>query len=168
MYLYNIYKVNNFKEHKNKLINLINKIPKTYLKDQKQKISHTDWQIPKTMKREYFEYFLKNIFEDFVKNLCYKFDVQSIELINLWFQIYKKGDFHNLHRHANSHFTNVFFINLPNKNLKTKIYSLEKNIIDVSIEEGDILSFPGFLKHESLINPYEEEKIIISFNINLI
>ena len=168
MNLYNIHKVDNFNEHKNKLINLINKIPETSIKEQKQKISHTDWQIPKTMKREYLEYFFKKIFKNFAKNICHKFDAQSIEVINMWFQIYKKGDFHNLHRHANAHFTNVFFVNLPNKNLKTKIYSLEKNIIDVSIEEGDILSFPGFLKHESLINTYEEEKIIISFNINLI
>ena len=164
---HHIYRINNFNEHKHKLVSLINKIPETSLNDQKQKISHTDWQIPKTMKREYREYFLKNIFEDFAKNLCCKFDSQAIEVVNMWFQIYKKGDFHDLHRHQNSHFTNVFFINLPNKNLKTKIYSLEKNIIDVSIEEGDILTFPGFLKHESVINNFEDEKIIISFNINL-
>ena len=163
----NIHKVNNFQNHKNNLINLINKIPKTTLEKPGQKISHTDWQIPKTMEREYVPYFLNNIFKDFAKQLCFKFNLKSITLKNIWFQVYKKGDFHETHRHAETHFANVFFINLSSKNLKTKIYNLNNDIIESNIEEGDILTFPAFLKHESIENTFLEEKIVISFNIDL-
>tara|TARA_R110000823_G_scaffold213201_1_gene343152 strand:- start:96 stop:602 length:507 start_codon:yes stop_codon:yes gene_type:complete len=163
----NIYKVNNFQNHKNKLINLINKIPKTIIELPGEKISHTDWQIPKTMEREYIQYFLDNIFKDFAKQLCFKFNLQSISLKNMWFQVYKKGDFHETHRHPDAHFANVFFINLPSINLKTKIYSLNNDIIEMNIEEGDILTFPAFLKHESIENTFSEEKIVISFNIDI-
>ena len=164
----NVYKIINYNQHKDKFINLINKIPETYLIDENQKISHTDWKIPITMKREYRDYFIKYIVGDFSKNLCSKFDSKEIEVKNIWFQVYKKGDFHNIHRHCGSQFTNVFFVNLPHKTLKTKIYNLDKNIINVNVEEGDILTFPAFLKHESVVNTCEESKIIISFNLDII
>ena len=115
----------------------------------------------------YIDYFLKNIFDDYAKHFCNLFKIDNIEMINMWFQIYKKGDFHGLHTHADAHFTNVFFINLPHKNLKTKIYSFYKKELSFEIKEGSIISFPAFYKHESLKNNYEEEKIVIAFNTNV-
>ena len=158
-----IFNVDNFVNHKNNFINLIKEIPPNKFDN----ISHTDWDLPKTVKRAYIDYFLKNIFDDDAKYFCNLFKIDNVQIINMWFQIYKKGDFHSLHTHADAHFTNVFFINLPHKNLKTKIYSFYKKELSFEIKEGSIISFPAFYKHESLKNNYEEEKIVIAFNTNV-
>ena len=158
----NKYKTLNFKKHKNNIINLIFKIPQTTKKDKIENIFHTDWEIPSTMKREYLEYFYENILKDFLNDFKLKNKFKEVEVTHLWFQVYAKGDFHGLHTHPNANFTNVFYLQLPSVSEKTNIIDE-----DIDITEGDILSFPAFLKHESPINKSEEYKIIISFNTNV-
>ena len=53
---YHIYHVPNFEEHKQKIIDLINKIPSNPLNDG-DKISHQDYEISKDSNKEYQEYF---------------------------------------------------------------------------------------------------------------
>ena len=158
-----IFNVDNFENHKNNFIKLIKEMPPNKFDN----ISHTDWNLHKDIKRTYLDYFLKNVYNDYAKYFCNFFKIDRMEVTNIWFQIYKKGDFHSLHTHKNANFSSVFFINLPHKNLKTKIYSLNKKELDFEVKEGSIISFPAFYKHGSLINNYEEEKIIIAFNINV-
>ena len=163
------FKIEDFKNHQKNLINLINKTASKSLIEKDQKISATDWQIiSENVQRDYVQYFIYNILNKFSLFLCKEFNCEKIELINIWFQIYDKGGFHGTHRHSNAHFSNVIFLKLPNKNLKTKIYDLNNSIIEIDINEGDILTFPAYLKHESLINIYDENKIIISFNTNIL
>ena len=83
------------------------------------------------------------------------------------FTIFKENDRHGLHTHAGSHFTNVFYVQLPDKNIKTRIISVGGEELDLNVEEGDILTFPSFYTHESPENKNKEEKIIISFNIDI-
>jgi|ETNvirenome_6_85_1030632.scaffolds.fasta_scaffold40148_4 uncharacterized protein YjlB len=167
---FNIFKVKNFKIHKEILINLIDKIPTTFRHLQEEHISHTDWaimwnRIP--MKKEYLEYFNDNIYRDYASQLCKSFNCKEVEIRNIWFQKYNTGDFHNKHRHGDAHFTNVFYLKLPEENSKTKIYDLNNQLITIDVEEGDILTFPAFLLHESVANESKDSKIIISFNINI-
>jgi|TARA_R100000388_G_C7146936_1_gene112691 hypothetical protein len=157
-----IYSVNNFKNHKNNLITLIKQTPSA----RHGYVSYTDWNSG-SHKRPYVNYFVKNIFNDYAKHFCRYFKIKKIELVDIWFQIYKKGDYHLLHTHENAHFANVFYINLPHKKLKTKVYSLKEKELKFKCKEGDIVSFPAFYRHGSSINNYEEEKIIISFNTNI-
>ena len=110
-------------------------------------------------------YFLKNVLPGYHENLKRHLGINAIYLSNLWFQIYRKGDFHGKHTHEKTHFTNVFYICLPNKKLITKINKPKPEIIDA--EEGTIITFPGFYEHESPVNNTEDEKIIISFNIDI-
>tara|TARA_R100000278_G_C5461704_1_gene161136 strand:+ start:127 stop:639 length:513 start_codon:yes stop_codon:yes gene_type:complete len=163
------FKIEDFKNHQKNLLNLIDKTPSKSLIEKDQKILATDWQIiSQNHKRDYVEYFIFNILNKFTPFLCKELNCEKIELINIWFQIYGKDGFHGKHRHSNAHFSNVLFLKLPNKNLKTKIYDLNNSIIEIDIDEGDILTFPAYLKHESLINIYNENKIIISYNINIV
>jgi len=159
----NKYKVLNFQEHKNKIIDLIFKIPRTPLKDKNESIFHTDWEIPQSMQRDYLEYFKKNIMEDFFNDFNLKHKFKKIKIDNIWFQVYAEGDWHGPHTHPETNFTNVFYLQLPSKSLKTNILN---NNIDVS--EGDILTFPAFLRHESPKNQTNQFKIVISFNTSII
>jgi len=165
--LINIHKVQNFQEHKKNLISLINLIPKTPLTEKGQKIIHTDYTITPSMHREYKNYFMDYIAPSFVNEFQNNFNCEELALDTLWFQIYEKNNYHSWHTHPNSHFTNILYIQLP-LSTKTKIIDTEKNPIEVPIEEGDILSFPAFLKHRSPANYEEQSKIIISFNTNIL
>lgn len=158
------YKVPNFSKVKHELLKLIKKIPETPFVEGTNKISHTDYLI-ENKQEEYSNYFFKNVLPGYHENLKRHLGINAIYLSNLWFQIYRKGDFHGKHTHEKTHFTNVFYICLPNKKLITKINKPKPEIIDA--EEGTIITFPGFYEHESPVNNTEDEKIIISFNIDI-
>lgn len=160
------YKVPNFETHKKNLLKLIYKIPTNNLYNDSLKICHQDWTLPKYFKREYREYFKENILNDYLENCQKIFKTKEYKIDNIWFQVYEKGDFHSNHIHENTHFTNVFYLSLP-KNSITKLYDFNRESIDFKACEGDIITFPAFLKHESKINLNDEKKVIISFNINL-
>jgi len=164
---HNIYKVPKFVQHKKNLIDLIYKIPINSLKTKGEKISHQDYNLPMDVKKDYINYFKENIFEGFATNFCNFINMNKIQITNLWFQVYEKGDFHNFHTHMRTNFTNVFYLNLPHKNINTKIKLNNKNY-NIYVEEGDILSFPGYYPHGSSENKYNERKIIISFNMDCV
>ena len=162
---HNIYKVPKFLEHKKNLIDLIYKIPINPLETKGEKISHQDFNLPKNVKRDYLNYFRENIFEGFAKNFCDFLTLDKIHVSELWFQVYEKGDFHEFHTHMKTNFTNVFYINLPHKETKTQ-FKLKNENFSIFVEEGDILSFPGYYPHSSPKNNYKDKKIIIAFNMD--
>tara|TARA_R100001126_G_scaffold97388_1_gene70685 strand:+ start:76 stop:591 length:516 start_codon:yes stop_codon:yes gene_type:complete len=162
-----IHHVNQFDKHKSKLIDLIYKIPETSFTSDNEKISHTDFKIPRTMKREYTDYFFNNIYESYCNNLRSVNKANYIGFNNIWFQVYNKGDWHGSHTHPGSHFTNILYINLPDKNLKTILQKPNGEFINFEVSEGDLITFPAFYQHQSPINKSNEKKIIISFNIDI-
>tara|TARA_R110000787_G_scaffold15153_1_gene46920 strand:- start:43 stop:543 length:501 start_codon:yes stop_codon:yes gene_type:complete len=156
-----IYDVPNHEEHKKNIIELIRKIPQNKFDD----ISHTDWNLPPTMQKDWQHYFNKNIyiyFEDAFKDLI-NF---KVVFENAWFQWYEKNDKHDWHTHPRCHFTSIYYLNLPDKNIKTIVKDFD-NFKDFDIKEGQILTFPSFWSHKSPPNNFEEAKIIISFNTNI-
>ena len=163
-----IYHVKNFKEHKKNLIDLIYKIPQNPIDISGDKIYHQDYNLPKKMKREYKDYFKNNILNEFASSVCNFFGSKAIEITNLWFQVYKKGDYHDVHNHPNTNLTNVFYLNLPNTEIKTQIFLPKNEKFTTDVSEGDILTFPGYYGHKSPVNIFNEEKIIISFNMNTV
>ncbi len=63
--------------------------------------------------------------------------------------------------------TNVFFLHLPNKNLSTKLKAQDDVEINIDLDEGDILTIPAYLKHESPLISQDNEKYILSFNSSI-
>jgi|TARA_A100000172_G_scaffold28368_1_gene16781 hypothetical protein len=161
---HHVHEVLNFMEHKKKLIDLIYKIPINPLSLEGDKIFHQDYNLPKSMTREYVRYFENNICNEYAKEFCNFLSCKRIEITNMWFQVYKKGNYHNLHSHPGTNFTNVFYLNLPNKEVKTKIFINNNEQFNIDVKEGDILTFPGYYAHSSPINTFDEDKIIIAFN----
>jgi len=161
---YLIHKVKNFEKHKKNIIDLIYQIPLHSFENETQKITHTDWGLAKQNTGFYKKYIVDNFFSDFGKDLANSITLEHLSVSNMWFQVYRKGDFHNYHTHPKANLANVFYINLPNKSMKT---NFKNDILNVDVEEGDILTFPAFLVHASPINTFNEEKIVISFNTDL-
>ena len=161
-----LYKVENFIEHKQILKDLIFKLPKTSIKRNDESILHTDYEMSKETIKEYRDYFCTEILPEYLENFSKKYNFSKVILTGIWFQVYGKDDFHNLHTHPQCNFTNVFYLELPT-NCETEVYDLENNKSNLSVKEGNILTFPGFYKHCSPVNKSNNLKIVISFNTDV-
>lgn len=156
-------KIDNYKQINENLLNLIAKIPKNSLiEDSCSIINHTDWNLPKTFKKEYLNYFFE-IMQPYFKKICIKLNCNEIKVTKVWFQQYVKNDLHQWHTHPGTNFTNIYFVELPDKSLSTQILG-HKNL---EFNEGDLLTFPGYYFHRSPINLFEKRKTIISFNADI-
>ena len=162
-----IYSVPNFKKYKSNLIKLLDNTKTNSLITDKEKISKTDFNL-KLQDKKYVNYFLNNISKNFLKDLSIKLNISKFRISKIWYQTYKRGDFHDWHVHPDCHFTNVFFINLPSLKLKTQIMDINKYIIKTNIKEGDIITFPAYLNHRSIKNIFKKDKIIMSFNLDIL
>tara|TARA_A100000171_G_scaffold9259_1_gene6766 strand:+ start:49 stop:588 length:540 start_codon:yes stop_codon:yes gene_type:complete len=165
---HHIFSVPDFTEHKQNLIDLIFNIPINSLNSGNDKISHQDYNMPEIRERKYVEYFKNKIFFKFVDSICNFYCCNGVQMTKIWFQVYKKDDCHNIHSHPKTNLTNIFYINLPNKKLTTQIFLPQNKLFKLNIKEGDIVTFPGYYAHKSPINNLNEDKIIISFNTDLI
>jgi len=161
------YQIPNYKNFKKELIDLIYKSNFETVDKYGEKVSFSDFKYSKDFSRKYVIYIFNKIIKDFIKEFCRANNCKLISIHNIWFQIYKTGDFHSIHTHASSNFTNIVYIDMPMDKIKTNVYSLNKDKIDIEIKEGDILTFPAFFPHESPVNDCKDNKIVVSFNSSI-
>ena len=145
-------------KHKAILLDLINKIPSNSY----EQVSKTDWNLPKKLERKYLEYFYSNIVNNIMDQQQKYFKAKSWKISNGWFQQYEKNSFHVYHNHPNSNFTNVYFLELPNKDHVTEIKDVEYDA-----EEGYLITFPATMLHRCKVVS-GGRKTIISFNSSLL
>jgi hypothetical protein len=156
-----ITKIKESKELNKVLLNLLEKIPNNPLKEGNDFIEKTDWNLPKDLKREYVEYFLK-IIRPYLEKIAISFKSKKVSVSDIWFQQYTKSGVHQWHNHPYTNWTNVYFVELPSKYLATEILNYDK----LNIEEGDMLTFPAYIYHRSPPNFSDSRKTIVSFNSN--
>jgi len=149
-------------KYKEKLLKLIDESPEIAFND----ITKTDWTIPSDITRDYHLMFRRQIANPLLFDQVKYFKADNFLIDAIWFQQYKENSFHKFHNHPYSNFTNVYFLELPNKEDKTQIKVNDK-IIDYDIEEGQVLTFPGYVLH-SAPKTKGKRKTIISFNTNFI
>lgn len=161
------YFITSIKEHyKNKetLLSEIDKMSSQDINNPAEKLK-TDFFLDKNQDRQYLKLFYDMI-ESYMQDLCNLMQTEEWIIHNGWYQQYTVGGTHGWHNHAQTNFTNVYFLELPDPSLKTQIFdSINQKIIDtVEIKEGDILTIPGHLLHKSRKNETLQRKTIISFN----
>lgn len=154
-----ITKIKNSKEINKNLLKLINEIKNPYSEGLFSNISNTDWNLQKEQNKKHIEYFFK-IIRPYMDKIAFKLKSKNWQIHNCWFQQYLKSDYHQWHTHPSTNFSNVYFIELPNKLLATEILKHKK----LNIKEGYLLTFPGYLYHRSPVNKSKKRKTIISFN----
>lgn len=129
-----------------------------------QRITHTDWHLGQTFDRPYWpivEPHLVKIIDDVGSRLEYV----NQQTINYWFQWYEQHDFHSQHVHAGTMFSNVYYLQLSGDNPKTT-FILNKQKFEIPVSEGEVITFPSFLSHESPPNAVAKPKVVIAFNTN--
>jgi uncharacterized protein (TIGR02466 family) len=108
-----------------------------------------------------------------------------MSFVNSWVTIYPPGTYIPEHIHSNSMLSGVFYAKVPEKagNLLFKdpsavaktMYTRHYNdfptvptIHTHVVEEGQMIIFPSWLPHMTEINKSQDNRIMVSFNINMI
>ena len=158
--------VKNHEEHKKTLLNLIGDFER--LHDTKDYTNcSTDFNISQDIERDYLDYFHIHILDDVIVSISKQLGLAPCEwdVPIAWFQRYNQSNVHFWHNHAYSQFTNCYFLELPDASHKTEILDINGNILEYDAKEGDIITFPAWMKHRS--KPHKgEQKTVIAFNLD--
>ena len=125
------------------------------------------------------EYIL-NVFQ----SCGWKTENQNIRITEMWAIINKRDNFNVLHTHPNCYLSAAYYVKAPKKcgrfqvenpNIAKKHSYPEINVRNelnsegaaIDISEGDLLIFPAYLPHKVGKNESDEDRIVISFNIDI-
>ena len=110
---------------------------------------------------------------------------QEVKITGMWAIINKKNASNSMHIHSNNYISAAYYVRAP-KNCGdivfydprfaatyrypkiSKTNKLNSNIVSFQPKEGMLVLFPSYLQHSVNANKTDEERIVISFNINLI
>ena len=113
----------------------------------------------------------------------WKTENQNIRIKEMWAIINKKENFNVLHQHPNCYLSAAYYVKAPKKcgmfqienpNI-AKRHSYPKISVrnelniegaGIDISEGDLLIFPAYLPHKVGKNESEEDRMVISFNVD--
>ena len=158
--------VKNHEEHKKTLLKLIGDFER--LHDTKDYTNcSTDFNISQDIERDYLDYFHIHILDDVIESISKQLGLAPCEwdVLMAWFQQYNQSNVHSWHNHAYTQFTNCYFLELPDASHKTEILDINGNILEYGAKEGDIITFPAWMKHRS--KPHKgEQKTVIAFNLD--
>ena len=118
------------------------------------------------------------------QNNGWKTENKNIRIKEMWAIINKTGDFNVIHTHPNCYLSAAYYVKAPEKcgrfqienpNIAKKNYypeiktknELNLQVAGIEIEEGDLLIFPGYLPHKVRANESNEDRIVISFNVDI-
>ena len=132
--------------------------------------------------------FLSHITEyikDVFKHYGWIYDSTKVKCTSMWSIINKKGSFNIEHIHSNNYLSAAYYVKAPKNCGKFK--ALTPNIISknffpksneitelnaltakINVTEGDLLIFPAYLPHSVEENKSDEDRVIISFNIDVL
>jgi hypothetical protein len=158
------YVISSFDSHlrfKKELLQIIDAYDSEY-----NSISKTDWKLDKSVSRPYWNLIYEDLKSHMI-NVFKELKYEGFEFCNFWFQQYKKNDNHTWHVHGGVNWTNVYYVELPNKETSTNIINpSDESIFVPNVYEGCILTMPSILYHSSPINTTDSNKTVIVFNIN--
>jgi len=118
------------------------------------------------------------------KELGWKTENKKIQILSMWAIINKKDDFNVIHSHPNCLLSAAYYVKAPKdcgrfqienpnsikKHITPEIVNKnEHNVLlaGVEIDEGDLIIFPGYLPHKVARNQSDEDRIVISFNVDI-
>ena len=127
---------------------------------------------------------LKEYIFDVFDKYGWDIDPKKIVCTEMWAIINKKDSFNLIHTHPNSYLSAAYFVRAPencgkflveNPNVVSnhsypkinKETEFNANIRGLNVKEGDLLFFPSYLPHKVGRNMSNEDRIVISFNINV-
>ena len=121
---------------------------------------------------------------DAIKTFGWKLIPERTMVTEMWAIINKPHDFNVIHTHPNSYLSAAYYVKAPKNGGKFVVENplsvakhsypaLEKQnefnikIAGLDVKEGELLIFPAYLPHKVEENKADEDRIVISFNINI-
>ena len=118
------------------------------------------------------------------QNLGWKTQNQNIRIKEMWAIINKKDDFNVVHTHPNSYLSAAYYVKAPKNCGRFQVENLNiakrhscpeianqnefnMQVGGLEVNEGDLLIFPGYLPHKVAKNESDDDRIVISFNIDI-
>ena len=183
------YKVDNFKEYNAKLSKYIYDLNKEdedgILRSNRGGWHSKPFNLKDTssIQHKFLLETTKHVF-DCIKTLGWKLEPNKVICTEMWAIINKKDDFNIIHTHPNSYLSAAYYVKAPKDcgqftienphSISRHSYpALERKtefnlkVERIEIEEGDLLLFPAYLPHGVQENKSNEDRIVISFNINI-
>lgn len=139
--------------------------------------SHIQYEFPRETEEVIF--FVERVAKEYWK-ACNYHEGLTPYVFQMWANKTPKGGFVESHLHGNMPFTAVLYVdaspeqgNLILENpmdmvLMTQPISPSVKypmIEEISVKSGDLIMFPGYLKHRVLTNTTDRERLILGFNI---
>ena len=121
---------------------------------------------------------------DVFKEYGWFYSPGKVSLTEMWAIINKKNNFNIEHTHPNNYLSAAYYVKAPdncgsfrisNPNqisrervaISDKRTEFNQNVAQIKPLEGDLLLFPAYLPHSVGMNLSEEDRIVISFNIDI-
>ena len=140
------------------------------------------------LENEQPKYFINSIstnLNEAFKDMGWDIKNQEVKVTSMWSVINKKNASNARHIHSNNYISAAYYVKTPEnggdivfhdpRTVTTFRYpkiaennTLNSNIFTIQPKEGLLVLFPSYLYHSVDFNRSEEERIVISFNINLL
>ena len=136
-----------------------------------------------TIQNRFTQELSKYIF-DVIQTYGWKCVPERVVVSEMWAIINKPRDFNVIHTHPNAYLSAAYYVKAPEKAGRFVIenplsvarhsypahatkteYNIKAAALD--IEEGDLLLFPAYLPHKVNENKSDDDRIVISFNVNI-
>ena len=130
-----------------------------------------------------------NKIKDYLKHIIsnefgWKYVPNKQRIVAMWAIINKKSSFNVMHNHQNCYFSSTYYVKKPKssgditffdpKEAKTyrfpkieKYTEYSSEAVTIKPEEGDLLIFPSYLYHSVSENLSEDDRVVISFNVDI-
>ena len=119
------------------------------------------------------------------KDMGWNLKDQETKITSMWSIINKKNASNERHIHSNNYISAAYYVKAPNncgdivfhdprseatfRHPKiSKLNRLNSNVFMIEPKAGLLVLFPSYLYHSVDLNKTDEERIVISFNINLV
>jgi len=159
------YKYKDHKKYKKPLLEYFKSEPVSRRNVKKDSIYKFDFDRSTDLNRNWVKMILQSFVSSFEKFLI-DMKFKTIDLKDLWFQQYKKGNTHQRHIHGCT-FTGVYYVKYDKNCVGTELVNpINNKIIRPKVSEGDIIVFPSFIIHTAPPQISNTLKTIISFNFD--
>ena len=132
-----------------------------------------------------FTIIFQNYVKESVEEIGWNYDSDRVKIEAMWSIINKKGDFNIQHNHPNAYFSAAYYVKCPvnsgninfHEGSEAKLIRhpnikkfTEMSAMKTSLEpkEGDLFVFPAYFYHDVGENLSNEDRIVISFNLDII
>jgi len=147
------------------------------------------WHSPdfdlKEIKTKNFIISVKDKINIALKDMNWNLENQVVKIPSLWAIINEKGALNQRHHHGNSDLSAAYYVKAPKNCGEIVFYDprpapvfrhpeangpniLNATVNSVKPEEGLLVLFPSYLEHSVNPNLSNNQRIVISFNINII